>query len=180
MPCLDTDLSYLFKGDLSSEANTQGILWQEIIEPQALTDSDFREAIEDSIAREFMKVERGDNQGSYYIIPFDKYTQGQFLTYAAIIVDAQTGAFKQASWVEEPVRFVPISKAQAEALAKDACLDIPQSIDSYLIWQPHQGLSSSPFFPYWKVTIDSHTFYVAQDGKVWNDDYTDEESDYTD
>lgn len=165
------DLSCLFQSNTSSEENC--IIWQEIIEPQALTDEDFREAIEGSIVREFIKVERKDGKGSYYIIPFDKHTRGQFLTYAAIIVDAATGAFKQASWVEEPVRFVPITKSQAQNLALDyARENLGQHrlkiSSSELVWQP-KGLSNSPFSPYWKVSIGKHTLYVTQEGDIHKD-----------
>jgi hypothetical protein len=142
-----------------------GISWQEIINAQALTDTDFREAIEDSIVREFIKVEREDNGSSYYIVPFDKYIKGQFLTYAALTIDAQTGAFKQASWLEEPVRFVPVNKEKAEKLAREYCAEEILQISSRLIWQP-QGPSNSPFFPYWKVIVNEQTLYVTQDGQV--------------
>ncbi len=167
-PSLDTDLTHLFERSSSFEEKG-GISWSQIIEPQALTDAEFKAAVEGSIAREFIKVEREDNNSSYYIIPFDKYSKGQFLTYAAIIIDGATGAFKQASWVKEPLTFVPIDKSKAEGLAQEAYQQAyfghPQSIESRLIWQP-QGLSSSPFFPYWKVTIDNQTFYVTQDAKL--------------
>jgi len=176
---LDTDLTYLFENNPSLSSDVEGISWREIIDAQALTDSDFRKAVENSIAREFIKVERPDNNTSYYLIPFDKYAQGQFLTYAAIIVDAQTGSFKQASWISEPVTFVPIDKQKAEKLVQDFCQEDTQATNSQLIWQP-QGLSSSPFLPYWEVIIDNQTFWVTQDSKVWEkeEEVSDEKDDF--
>ncbi|MFH1503809.1 MAG: hypothetical protein ABIH08_00230 [Candidatus Omnitrophota bacterium] len=164
----DLDLNCLFKTMLSDK---QEISWQEIISPEALTDPDFKQAIENSIAREFIKVKREDNLNSYYIIPFDKYLKGQFLTYAAIIINAQTGAFQQASWVPEPIKFVPVNEPKAISLVLDYCqiqknIVAEKGIKSYLTWKP-QSLSSSPFFPYWKVVINNSVFYVTQDSKVW-------------
>ncbi|UCB57416.1 MAG: hypothetical protein JSV30_02205 [Candidatus Omnitrophota bacterium] len=170
LPSLDTNLIYLFKPDTSIQDTSQKISWRTVLTPQALTDPDFRQAIEGSYLCQVFKVEREDIQSSYYIIPFVKQTKGQFLASAALIIDVQTGVLKQASWVDEPVRFVPITKEEAQKLALNYARENLRQhrlkiTSSELIWQP-QGLSNSPFSPYWKVSIGKHTLYVTQEGGI--------------
>jgi len=140
--------------------------WRQIIEPLLVTDEKFRIAFNGSQVRDFIKVKREDNDSSYYLIPFDKYIQGQFLTYAAIIIDAQTGSFKEASWVEEPTRFIQVSKEEAIALVleQEPLLETTQ-LNIELVWEPG-GVSVSPFYPYWKVTSNALSYIITQEAQV--------------
>lgn len=142
--------------------------WKKIVDASLLRDENFRNAFDESQARKFIKVRRTDKENCfYYLIPFDKYVNGQFLTYAAIIIDAQDGCFKEASWVEKPARFVPIDKQTAInlVLTANAGLTRASLLDMELIWEPG-GPSSSPFYPYWKISSLSGVYYVIQKGEI--------------
>lgn len=141
--------------------------WRDIIDPYLLRDESFRKAFDHAYARDFIKVRRLDQKNSfYYLIPFDKYQKGQFLTYAAIIIDAQTGAFKQASWTEEPTKFIPINEQTAiEILLSKYPLLLNADLTAELVWQP-DSLSPSPFYPYWRISVSNQTYFITQDGKV--------------
>ncbi len=141
--------------------------WKDVVDPSLLTDEDFRGAFDGSQAREFVKVRRADMADSYYyLIPFDKYVDGRFLTYAAVIVDAADGSFKEASWVEEPTRFIQVNKDEAIRLAESLDpLMHGAAIESELIWEPG-SVSQSPFYPYWLLTSGDSAYYVTQEGGV--------------
>jgi PKD repeat protein len=156
---LEGDLDYLFDPDIAIEEASL-ISWRDIIDPVLLLNEDFKDAIGDSIAREFIRVRRLDTEKDYYLIPFDKYIRGSFLSYAAIIVDAEDGHFIQSSYVKEPARYIHITEEEA---VKSVIEENPEadagSIDAHLVWQPG-GPTSSPFYPYWEVTVGEKKYYV--------------------
>ena len=143
--------------------------WKDIVDSSLLSDEEFREAFDGSQIREFIKVRRLDDSDlDYYLIPFDKYVKGQFLTYAAIIIDASDGSFRQASWVEEPTRFVQIKKDKALKLLfeKYSYLESIALDNAELVWEP-DGVSDSPFYPYWKISfVDNEVYYINQGGEI--------------
>ncbi len=144
--------------------------WKKIVDSSLLTDDDFRKAFDGSQVRSFVKVRRTDKDSFYYLIPFDKYVKGQFLTYAAIIIDAKDGSFKAASWVEEPTRFIQVSKDKAiEFLLSEYPHLQNAGLNAELIWQPN-GPSESPFYPYWRIISAGEIYFVTQDGKVISQD----------
>lgn len=155
----------LFSADSRSRLELD---WSRIVGPSLLTDKGFIKAFDGSQARSFVSVRRSDKENEfYYLIPFDKYVGGQFLTYAAVIIDAQDGSFQQASWVEEPARFIQIPKDKAIKLIlseNPALQNI--GLDAELIWQP-AGISASPFYPYWRAAAaDGKIYFVTQKGEV--------------
>ncbi|MFH1504404.1 MAG: S8 family serine peptidase [Candidatus Omnitrophota bacterium] len=141
--------------------------WKKIVPPALLTDENFKKAFNQAQARNFVKVRRIDKENSfYYLIPFDKYIEGQFLTYAALIIDAQDGSFKQASWVKEPTRFVQIDKEEAaELLLLEHSHLCGSQLNIELAWKP-QGYSESPFYPYWKISANNEIYFVNQDKEI--------------
>ncbi|MBU4377412.1 MAG: carboxypeptidase-like regulatory domain-containing protein [Candidatus Omnitrophica bacterium] len=153
------DLTSLFTGGVDSNASS--ISWDQIIPAPLLLNADFKEAVQGSVAREFIKVLRKDTGESYYIIPFDKLTNGQFASYAAIAVDATDGHFLQGSCAKEPTRYIQLTKEEAiaEAIGQNPELD-GQEINAQLIWE-RGGLTSSPFYPYWEVTAGGRTYLVS-------------------
>ena len=155
------DLACLFEPEKTYDSSCL-ISWKEIIDPSLLENEDFKSAIDGSIVREFIKVHRIDTEKDYYIIPFDKYTQGRFLSYAAILVDAENGYLMQASWVKEPTRYIQLTKEEAIAkvLEKHPEYD-GEYIYARLVWQPGE-VTHSPFYPYWEVTIGEKRYYVVQ------------------
>ncbi len=140
--------------------------WSQVVDPALITDDSFRNAFNKSQARSFYKVKRPDKENFYYLVPFDKYICGQFLTFCAVIIDGETGAFQEASWVRSPVRFVQINGDEARRIvALDRRLLYDETWPAELVWEPG-GPSESPFYPYWKVTIGNKVYAVTQEGKV--------------
>jgi hypothetical protein len=97
-------------------------------------------------------------------------------TLVVVLVDAEDGSFKEASWVENPVKYLPVSKIEAMKLALGEVLDelhivarkdardlgvIQQRPTIELVYR-----DASPYYPDWKVTVNGKVFYVGQDGMV--------------
>ena len=160
-------------GDASAAINLKkgqvpaGFDWTKIIDQAVLTDADCKNAFDGSQAMAFIKIRRADKDNSfYYLIPFAKCIDGQFLTYAAITIDSVTGSFEEASWVQTPTRFIQIGKKQAGALALSKYPDLSgQKLSLELIWQPGD-ISSSPFYPYWKISSGNRVYFVTQKGEI--------------
>ena len=149
-------------GEKSAKLN-----WKKIIDSAILTDENFKNAFDGAQARSFIKVRRSDRYGYYYyLVPFDKYVAGQFLTYAAIIIDSEDGSFAEASWTKAPTRFVQINREKAEEIL---LLKYPnmrnQALCSELIWEPG-NISNSPFYPYWNIVAGGGAYFVTQNREV--------------
>jgi hypothetical protein len=121
----------------------------------------------------------------YYLLPFGKFNKnGVFLVSGVIILDAQGGHFKEASWTQVPERLLNIDKIHALWLIQSYVLNDlrgKKTGDSYLdyckllrfidnaaaglVWQPNT-YSASPYKPYWKIDSGGYIWYVTQEGKV--------------
>ena len=147
-----------------------GLDWKKIIDSAVLTDEKFKAALDGAQARSFVKVRRTDKEESfYYLIPFDKYINGQFLTYAAIIINSEDGSFKEASWVEAPTRFVQVSRGKAAEILLFGYPNLQNDKLSFeLVWKPGK-ISSSPFYPYWRAVSEPSVYYITQNGEVLKD-----------
>ena len=90
-------------------------------------------------------------------------------TLVVVLVDAEDGSFNEASWVSDPVDYLPVSTVEALKLALGE-IDITAMEDlSSLISEPTIELvhrDASPYHPDWKITIGDKIFYVSQDGTV--------------
>ena len=90
-------------------------------------------------------------------------------TLVVVVVDAEDGSFKEASWVADPVKYLPVSKVEALKLALGEIDILSASELSKLITKPTIELvyrDASPYYPDWKVTVNGEVFYVSQDGTV--------------
>jgi len=90
-------------------------------------------------------------------------------TLVVVLVDAEDGSFKEASWVADPVKYLPISKTEALKLALGEISITAKEDLSSLTSKPTIELvyrDASPYYPDWKITIDGTVFYVSQDGTV--------------
>jgi len=91
-------------------------------------------------------------------------------TLVVVLVDAADGSFKEASWVENPVKYLPVSKAEALKLALgEIGITSASELKYELKSKPTIELvyrDASPYYPDWKVTVDGKVFYVSQDGTV--------------
>jgi hypothetical protein len=91
-------------------------------------------------------------------------------TLVVVIVDAEDGSFKEASWVDDPVKYLPVSKIAAVKLALGE-IDITSAreLKRELRSKPTIELvyaGESPYYPDWKITVGGTVFYVSQDGTV--------------
>jgi hypothetical protein len=91
-------------------------------------------------------------------------------TLVVVVVDAEDGSFKEASWVADPVKYLPVSKIEALKLALGEMHILSASeLRSDLGQKPTIELAyrdASPYYPDWKVTVNGEVFYVSQDGTV--------------
>ena len=97
-------------------------------------------------------------------------------TLVTVLVDAADGSFKEASWVDDPVKYLPVSKVDALKLALGELLDDRHIVVrkdardlNVLTQKPTIELvyrDASPYYPDWKITIGDKVFYVSQDGTV--------------
>ncbi len=90
-------------------------------------------------------------------------------TLVVVLVDAGDGSFKEASWVADPVKYLPVSKVEALKLALGE-IDITDSNELKTLWsKPAIELvyrGASPYYPDWKIMVDGKVFYVSQGGVV--------------
>jgi hypothetical protein len=90
-------------------------------------------------------------------------------TLVVVIVDAGDGSFKEASWVADPVKYLPVSNVEALKIALGEINVTDGDGLSTLSSKPEIELvyrDASPYYPDWKVTISSDIYFVNQDGMV--------------
>ena len=92
-----------------------------------------------------------------------------YLTAGVIIIDAKTGAFKEASWTNKLSDYIIMSREDALLLVRKSlnAKSNNKSITTYLVWQPG-AISSTPYKPFWKIVVGTSIYYVSQDGTVSN------------
>lgn len=165
-----------------SEVVKPQIDWTKVIPEYLLADALFAEAFEGAEFGKQILVSRED--GDYNIITFEKNIDSRIFTTVAIIVDSETGAFKEGTWTNDYTsdytwmdEKLAIKKAMAQYV-KMPKKSIPKKtigviesiwlineIESEFMWEPGM-ITNSPFQPYWKITIDGYVFYVQNDGTV--------------
>jgi len=167
------------KSDSMEPLKIYEIEWRKIIPSYLLDDPLFADAFEGSREGKRVLVTRTNDGKNYYVITFEKNLNGEILTSAAIIVDADSGIFREASWVSEPEDYGWISKKEATDKALKYYLKRPRKgyknvlieefyikdITAEFVWEPGK-ITSSPFQPYWKITVNGKVFYVKNDGTV--------------
>lgn len=86
-------------------------------------------------------------------------------TLVVVLVDAEDGSFKEASWVDDPMKYLPVSKEEALKLV----LNEQKGEKNLLTKRPMMELVKrdvSSYYPDWKITIGKVVFFVSQDGEV--------------
>lgn len=99
----------------------------------------------------------GSIKSDYYIVPLgDKRSIASKMIYGAILIDAYSGNFLEASCSKKPISYPYLDLSQAKTifikkikeqggiLEKDIKVELPT-----LIWEP--GLSVNPYFPVWET-----------------------------
>ena len=90
-------------------------------------------------------------------------------TLVVVLVDAEDGSFKEASWVTDPVKYLPVSEVVALKLALGEIAVTDSNELKALGSKPTIELvyrDASPYYPDWKITVNGKVFYIGQDGTV--------------
>ena len=88
--------------------------WSDLVDQHLLSDQGAVAAFKDTERGDPLFVRRTDNQDDYYLVPFGKKRGWRgFLTSGVIILDAEDGHFREASWTGSPEVFLPFSERQA-------------------------------------------------------------------
>ncbi|MCX6666362.1 MAG: DUF2341 domain-containing protein [Euryarchaeota archaeon] len=88
-------------------------------------------------------------------------------TTVVVIIDANDGSFKEASWTQEPVKYLPISKEDAQKIVLQTMktskgnAETFQKTTSELVYR-----ESSPYYPDWKIIMNNKVIYVSQQGII--------------
>ncbi len=105
-------------------------------------------------------------------IPKTRYTpiQAKAATRVVVLIDAEDGSFKEASWSDNPVKYLPVSRTDAQQIA----LEVAQEM-GFEIKELHPELihrHSTPYYPEWRVIIEEEgiVIYISQDGTVTIED----------
>ena len=128
-------------------------------------DPDFAEAFDATVADKPMQVK--SDAGEYYLVPFCTKPNGKSVS-AVVIVDSDGGKFKEASWVKEPAKYLPVTAQEAlkivyKEMKGKSTVKGKQSRKAYLELVCRD---SSPYYPDWEITIGDKTYFVSQDGTV--------------
>jgi len=111
--------SNLFSGIFGGEGESPEFLkekhnWSDLVDQHLLSDEMAVEAFSDTERGTPLLVRRTDNQDDYYLVPFgEKKGWRGFLASGVIIIDAEDGHFREASWTENPETFLPVNKRRA-------------------------------------------------------------------
>ena len=109
--------------------------------------------------KQFRAPVRGDKE--IKPIPVKPIRINEESTFVVIIIDADDGSFKEASWVDEPMKYLPVSEKDALKLMSEKT-DISKAKPEIELVLGDLG----PYYPDWKITVDKMVFYVSQDGVV--------------
>ncbi|MCK5459303.1 MAG: hypothetical protein KAI20_05380, partial [Thermoplasmatales archaeon] len=123
-----------------------------------------------------------EEKNDYYIVPFNSEPISWIpraghsdpeddTTMVVVLVDATNGQFKEASWVHEPVVYLPITEEDALDIVLDKLEDLGYNVSELntrafqidLVYR-----NASPYHPEWQVVIDELglEFFVNQDGTI--------------
>ncbi len=149
-------------------------------------DDDFKVVFEQSfVGRPILIKNLVEDKHDYYAVPFNSIQTLQpiprgsqtppqeDITLIVVLIDATTGQFKEASWVHEPVTYLPLSKSDALDIVFEELIDLgynpdelnTRKIDADLVYR-----DSTPYYPDWRIIISELglTFYVNQEGIISN------------
>ncbi|MCK4475185.1 MAG: hypothetical protein KAU16_00470 [Methanophagales archaeon] len=73
-------------------------------------DRNFKKTFDGTVAGKPMPVK--SDAGDYYLVPFGIESDGKSVL-SVVIVDSDGGKFKEASWVKEPVKYLPVTAQEA-------------------------------------------------------------------
>jgi len=158
-----SEAAVLITPEQAQHAAWQGFTAHLAVHPEAL-----RQAGKGAEAATPLKVERLDRPGDfYYIVPFTR--EGR--TTLLVLVDAQTGAFKEAAARSSDRPYPSLDETRARQLL-EAALSSPADrqalakvakVHPDLAWKP-SAPSQSPYEPFWRFRLDGD---AGKPGKTW-------------
>ena len=84
-----------------------------------------------------------------------------------MLINADDGRFKEASWVTNPVKYLLVSREDAQEIFLEhlndsgtALFNLNKAIFELVHRDP------SPYYPNWKITFNDKVFFVSQDGRI--------------
>ena len=90
-------------------------------------------------------------------------------TVVVVLIDAYGGSLKEASWVNTPVKYLPISNADVQNMVLDVLdkMGIEQENMNDMTVELVKG-KQAPYYPDWKITVEEHglEFFISQDGSI--------------
>ncbi|MHC1576622.1 MAG: hypothetical protein ACXQTE_04645, partial [Methanosarcinaceae archaeon] len=95
------------------------------------------------------------------LVPIDPIQIDEERTTVVVLIDADDGSFKETSWADDPMKYLPVSGAEA--------LELVYSKKNPTATKPVIELvhrDGSPYYPDWKITINDTVFLVSQDGTM--------------
>jgi len=113
--------SYALMSEVSPAVISKKDDWKDIIDQNLLSDPDVVSAFEGKQMGKPLLVKRVDRDGEdYYLVPFGKKNRrGRRLRASGVIIlDADQGYFKEASWTETPERFLKVDSKRARNIIR--------------------------------------------------------------
>ena len=115
----------------------------------------------DKATNDLKLIQEVDGKLETEVINIDPILVNKKNTLVVVLVNAEDGSFKETSWVDDPMKYLPVSKEEALKLV---LADVGTSETKPII--ELVNIDNSPYYPAWKITIDKKVFYVSQDGTV--------------
>jgi len=107
---------------------------------------------------------------NYYAIPFNLLSDsngGDDETVIVVLIDADDGSFKEASWTNDPITYLPLTKEEAQIIAYEFLEKLGVDIEDINDLQPELiHRDNSPYYPEWQVLYEQYGIYIKQDGTV--------------
>ncbi len=104
----------------------------------------------------------------YFAVPFlEAKGDGDANTAIVVLINADTGSFSEAAWVEQAVVYPPVSRDRARAIAREVLdkngVKAPdfESATTKLVYQ-----GSTPYHPHWQISGAGYVILVGQDGSA--------------
>ena len=94
-------------------------------------------------------------------VPIDPILIDEERALVVVLIKADDGSFKETSWVDDSMKYLPVSKADALELVYK---ETKPGKTKPVIELVHRN--GSPYYPDWKITIGKTVYFVSQDGFV--------------
>lgn len=155
----NNELSYRLKSDSGFESfdssedftSADGFRWAEVIPEELKTDSVFMGIFSNTEFSRRLMVKELDTNQRYFLVLFSPNTNEMGVS-VALMINPETGAFRQASWTDKEEKYLRISRGEAIKIATKALRNKygrPTKVS--LAWS--KDLSTSMFQPSYEVVF---------------------------